>query len=348
MNKLKYPEKKYLLEYDLDFQFFKELGLNVKEVIPLRKVFLLKTDEGNKILKCIDYDIDRLNFINLSTDIIWGTYKNIITLKKFKDKGCYKNWNGHNYVIMDLIEGREVTFTNIIELKKCAEELAKFHRHGLEKLPQIESKMGEEIKRFKEESLESRCNEKRNAIKYIKSVVEKYKCKNEFDKLFVKNVDSYLEDYSKTLKLLNDNRILNYERDNKNKVLCHNDLANHNFLIKSDNIYLLDFDYLSIDLRIVDIADLLLKSIKNVAFDFDKGMEVLESYNKIYKLNQIDYYMIYIAMSFPRDIYSIINNYYFKEKEWDYEVFLDRFKNKIENEYDRSEFLKEFKKVALN
>ena len=348
MNKLRYPEKKFLLKYDLNFQFFRELGLNVTEVVPLRKVFLLKTDIGNKILKCIDYDEDKINFINISTESIAEEYKNIITLKKFEDGKCYKNWNGKNYIVMDLIKGREVVFTNIVELKRCAEELAKFHIAGNKKLGTIKKVMGEKIERFKEATLIDRYKERLSALKYIKSVVQKYKCKNEFDSIFINMADNYLIQSERICSLLNNKKVIDYENDGKNKVLCHNDLANHNFLIKNNDIYLLDFDYASIDLRIADVADLLLKGIKNVAFDFKKGMEVLEAYNKIYKLEQLDYYMIYIAMSFPRDIYTIVNNYYFKEKEWDYDIFLDRFKNKIENEEDRIEFLEKFKTASLN
>ena len=38
---------------------------------------------------------------------------------------------------------------------------------------------------------------------------------------------------------------------------------------------------------------------------------------------------------------------YLKEKEWEYEVFLDRFRDKVENEIFRREFLIEYKKKFL-
>ena len=62
--------------------------------------------------------------------------------------------------------------------------------------------------------------------------------------------------------------IADYREDGKNIVVCHNDLAEHNFLFSNNEMYLIDFDYCSIDLRIMDLADLLLNGIKNVAFDF--------------------------------------------------------------------------------
>ena len=50
MTKLRYPEKKYLSKYDLSQEFFENLNIKVLDVIPLRKVFILKTETGKKIL----------------------------------------------------------------------------------------------------------------------------------------------------------------------------------------------------------------------------------------------------------------------------------------------------------
>ena len=127
MNKLKYAEKKYLLNYELSLDFFYEAGIEVKDITPLRKVFLLKTENGNKILKKVDYDKDRLDFINNTVNEIGENFKNIIRFSKFPDGKTYKLWNGSYYVVMDLIEGREAAFTNPVELNMCGVTLANMH-----------------------------------------------------------------------------------------------------------------------------------------------------------------------------------------------------------------------------
>ena len=53
MNKFRYIDKKILCSYDLSEEFFKELGVEVYDIIPLRKVFVIFTDKGKKILKKI-------------------------------------------------------------------------------------------------------------------------------------------------------------------------------------------------------------------------------------------------------------------------------------------------------
>ena len=45
MNKNRYVERKVLCDYDLCEGLFDKLNLNVQDMIPLRKVFLLVTDK---------------------------------------------------------------------------------------------------------------------------------------------------------------------------------------------------------------------------------------------------------------------------------------------------------------
>ena len=49
MNKFRYIDKKVLCSYDLSEEFFEKLGVNVYDIIPLRKVFVLFTDKGKNI-----------------------------------------------------------------------------------------------------------------------------------------------------------------------------------------------------------------------------------------------------------------------------------------------------------
>ena len=92
MNKTRYSEKNYLCDYDLSLKFFNELGIKVNDIVPLRKVFVISTDEGNKILKRVNYGVDRINLISDSLDYVKKSYNNVITYNKFQDNLSYKKW----------------------------------------------------------------------------------------------------------------------------------------------------------------------------------------------------------------------------------------------------------------
>lgn len=337
MNKLRYPEKKYLSTYELSSNFFKELGIKANDITPLRKVFILKTDEGNKILKKVDYGIDRIEFINLCIEGIRETFPNTISFKKFSSGNVFKVWDDDYYIVMDLIEGREATFTNEVELNMCAEVLAKMHIASLKVVKEynLQSRIDTSLIFKYEDALTD--------IKEIKNLIESFKYRNVFDELFFGVIDRCINDMEKSLELLKFSDYSEYRKKFRNLVVCHNDLAEHNFLYSKNEMYLIDFDYSSIDLRIMDLADIILKGIKNAAFDVEKAIGIIKSYDKIYKIDKEEYKLLYIILLFPRDLYTIAKDYYHKQKAWDEEVFLNRLNNKIINDDFRREFLTKYK-----
>lgn len=347
MSSIKYPEKKFLLNYDLSFDFFEEIGINVLDITPLRKVFLLKTDNSKLILKYIDYDEEKLKFVITCIEELSKKYKNIVSLIKFKNGKYYVKWKNKKYIVMKLIEGREATFTNILELKKCTEELAKMHLASKEILPMIKEKFNKDINSIKNLSLKERFRLSLNNMEFLRYSVSKFKYKNEFDELFLGGAEDYIKDIKYAKDLLNTEKYDIYENNTNNISICHNDLASHNFLINDEKVCIIDFEYVTIDFSIIDLGDILLKGIKNAAFDFEKCIEIINSYCAIIPLSKMDYRLLYIIILYPRDICSIVRSYYLKEKEWEYEVFLDRFRDKVENEIFRREFLIEYKKKFL-
>ena len=342
MKKIKYAHKNTLCEYDLSLDFFKELGIKINDVVPLRKVFLLYTDEGNKILKKVNYDIDRINIISDSLDYIKKKYNNDIAFDKLKNSLNYIQWKGNLYVVMDLLQGREATFSNPIEIELCAENLAMLHNasNGLKEY--LEKKYS---KNMMDISLKDKFTMSYDNLCNLKEMVSKYKYKNQFDTLFMENVDKYLDEIVNVNNKLEKSSYISLRNMEDKISICHNDLAYHNFLINDRDVNILDFDFMTIDLRVIDIADFILKSIKNVAFDINKMILEINSYEKINKLSLEEKEVLGILIEFPRDFYSIVDDYYNKRKSWDYDVFLNRLLGKLDNESFRYEFLETYNKM---
>lgn len=104
---------------------------------------------------------------------------------------------------------------------------------------------------------------------------------------------------------------------------------------------------MTLDLRVCDISDFLLKAIKNSAFDMDKLILAIDSYEKISTLTKAEKELIYIYLKFPKDFYSISKDYYFKRKKWEYNVYLDRLCSKLKNDLFRRELVDNYKQIIL-
>ncbi|MBP1890663.1 CotS family spore coat protein [Clostridium moniliforme] len=342
MGRSKYLEKNFLCKYDLSKNFFDKLGIDILDITPIRKLFILNTTNGSKILKKVDYKEEKIRFIDESLKFINRNFKNTMKMDRINDNDAFICWKDENYILMDLINGREASVSNPVEVKMCSEALANLHKASKNILEHLNEKRIQPI--IGENLCNCYSNIKDDLIN-IKSWVKGYSYKNEFDKLFLENCDRYIEEIKKVEEML---WVSNYKKLIKDQELisiCHNDLANHNFIINENDVNIIDFDYGTVDLRTIDLADFLLKWIKNSTFDISKGKLVLESYNNILNIKDDEYKLIYVLMSFPRDIYSIIKSYYHKSKEWEMEVFLHRFKNKLENDVFRIKFLNDYKEL---
>lgn len=340
MNKVRYPERYSLCSYDLSLEFFNELGIKVNDVVPLRKVFIISTDEGDKILKKVDYDIERIDLISESLDYIKKSYTNIISYNKFEDGLNYKKWKEDIYIVMDILDGREASFSNPLEINICGKNMALMHnaskglRDHLKKIYK---------KDFLDVSLTEKFSKMHEELLLMKRLVNSYKYKNEFDKLFIGNVDKYLDEILESQEKLEKSKYEELRLNGETISLCHNDLAYHNFLTKKQEVNIIDFDFMTLNLRIMDICDFILKAIKNSAFDMNKMIMAIDGYESVSTLKNEEKEILYILLGFPRDFYITARDYYYKRKAWDYEVYLNRFKNKLENETFRYEFLELYK-----
>ena len=338
--KIKYGEKKYLCEYDLNIDLFKEFNIKVSDLVPVRGVFILDTNSGKKILKKINYNNKNLDFIVKSLDYVRSKYKNVMKLNKNLNEENFTCRNGEKYILIDLIEGRECAFSNPVEVEMVSKALAKFHKASVGVYEIFKKEYSENLGI---DNLEKNLITSLEDLNNFKKVVSRYSYKNKFDEIFLNNVDYYIDEIKSCINLF---KYVNYDEIKKvreNIVLCHNDLAHHNIIIKNEEVYFIDFDYSDIDLKVKDLANFSIKVIKKLAFDFDSFNNILNNYININKLSSEEYKVLYLYMKYPRDFYSIVKNYYYKEKNWEEDVYLNRFLNKVEYKEDMREFLNKFK-----
>ncbi|WP_160680276.1 CotS family spore coat protein [Clostridium sp. C8-1-8] len=348
MLKLKYGDKKYLCQYDLNIELFEKFSIEVEDLVPVRSVYILETSKGKKILKKIDYSVDRLDFITKSLDYIKRTFERALTIEPCQDGNKCVQWQNGIYTLLDLIEGRECAFSNVVDLSIGARDLAYLHKSSIGIAEEFKDKINlNKLEHYSANEkdvtlghLPGYFNYALKDMEKLKIQVEGYKYKSEFDQYFLKDVDYYIEEIKQCIELIEKIKYEDLCKEEDNIVLCHGDLAHHNILIKDEEAYFIDFDYCSIDLKVKDIEQLITKSIKNFAYDIEKYNAIIKAYSEVFPIREEEYKLLYILLKFPSDFYTAATDYYYKNKDWDEDVFLTRFINKLEFKEDREEFLK--------
>lgn len=331
----RYRDKAYLSNYTLDTSLFDKFDFLVEDVIPIRSVYLLKTDKGMKVLKKVMYGIDELNFIYESLCYIRKTYSNIVNFRLSSDENPYVKDETGLYVVLDIIDGRECVFENPVDLKNTSIHLAKLHRAG-ENIETFHEK------RFKAGRILEKYEDALTNLKKFKDIASMHVNKRDFDKLYLSYADYYIACVYSAIEAIKKSQYIKYSRNKY--VLCHHDLAHHNIIIDENNdVHFLDFDYSLIDLPMHDLSNITVKAIKQNRWDIDISRTILKHYSEEKLLSKEEKDILYGYLAFPKDFYEISINYYLRNRDWEAEEFLEKLKRKAEYKDDREKFLDNYK-----
>ncbi|MEG0370687.1 MAG: CotS family spore coat protein [Clostridium sp.] len=332
----RYRDKAYLSNYTLDTSLFDKFDFLVEDVIPIRSVYILKTDKGMKVLKKVMYGIDELNFIYESLSYIRKTYNNIVNFRLSVNGSPYIEDETGIYVVLDIINGRECVFENPVDLKYTSRHLAKLHCAG-ENIDSFHEK------RFKAGRLIEKYNDALNDLKRFKEIASMHVNKKDFDKLYLSYADYYIACIYNAIEAVRESKYAKYSRNKY--VLCHHDLAHHNIIIDDDNqAHFLDFDYCLIDLPMHDLSNIIVKAIKHNRWDIDIAKTIVKYYKEEKPMTNEEMDILYAYLVFPKDFYDISTSYYFRNRDWEEEEFLEKLKRKAEYKDDRERFLQNFKR----
>ncbi|BDR71395.1 spore coat protein [Clostridium tetani] len=330
-----YSTRNYLAQYDLDSTLFENFKVKPKEVLPLRSVFIISDETGEKILKKVNYTVDELEFIKKGLNYVNRSFNRTINFLETKDNKPYVIWNDSIYCMMNLVEGRESDYSNPMDLIVATEALAELHYAGKGFYSDIQSKnnLGKIIKNFKRKERE---------MELFKELALIYNNKSKFNNIFIENADYLIDQIKKSIKILENSCYYKLCSMEEKRVFCHHDLAYHNIIINKDKGYFVDFDYAIVDLRVHDLCNFITKWVKSSAYDIEKCSKILEVYNKINPLNGKEIEVLYGMLTFPQEIFSIVKGYYTENKNWSEESSIDKLKKKIDLEEFKEDFLKDF------
>lgn len=335
MSDFKYREKSQLASYDLDVKLFEKFGIEVLDIIPIRKVYLLNTNKGDKILKKIENSINHMRFLKEALKYIEPKFDGILKFCKTIDSDFYVAWKNDTYCLLEVMPGTECQFNNLLHIEIAAKGLGNFHKSskGFTTGNEDKNYVGKMINILKR---------KQDELKFFKALLIQYDEFTEFDNIVIKEIDDYIKEGDDSISFLQNSAYDSLCKDKENLAICHHDLAYHNILIQDDKVNLIDFDYAIVDLKVHDLCNFINKVEKSCLFDISKAELIIENYKKTNSLSKEELEVLYGLLLFPNDFYSICKSYYSRKKNYEEEVFLYKLSRKINDQFARKDFLKEF------
>lgn len=325
-----------------EFEIERQFDIKIEIIKANKGVYYLKTNNGERCLKRINYGPQKLLFV-------YGAKEHLIkngfsTLDRY-----YLNTNGEPYALVnedlytlsEWLEGRECDFRNIDEVKLAAKTLAYMHEASKGYDPPENSKLKSDLGRW------PHLMEKRTKSFYkMKDIIRKKNIKNDFDMIYLKSVEFYRELGKQALEVLNESNY--YELcmiAEQEKTFCHHDFTYHNIIIdKNEKPHVIDFDYCKREVRTFDISNFMTKVLKRVDWNMDFAKAIIESYNSVSKLRDDEYKVLYAYLQFPQRYWRLANRYYYNEVNWGQNTFTNKLSSIIDEKDKFLSFLIEFKK----
>lgn len=325
---------------DLNHELGVMYGFEIVNATPYKDMLLLHTSKGKKLLRKSGFSPERLLFIHaakehLASNGFLCSDRYAVTL----EGQPFAQVEGECYTVIPVIEGRECNFDSRQDVLGAARLLASMHRAArgfmppagsspkdeLGKLPAYFAKRLEEIKKMRKQAQKTR---------------------GRFDGVFLEYVDYFYQLGESALSRLEHSGYAGLvKRAYDEGSLCHHDFTHHNIICREDEMYLVNFDYCCLELKVYDIANFLRRKMRKCDWNREEAGALLREYRKLEHLGAADCETLRVILQFPQKFWRVANKYYNSRHGLSDRVYLAKLQEVIDEVPFHKKFLEEFENM---
>lgn len=299
--------------------------LNITKISKGRGSYLCDTPDGQKVL--VPYRGFETRAQELRNILIFAKEQGIdaeqIELKKDGTIISKDNCEA-GYILKEYKAGRECDPDIINDMCKAMKTLAEFHRvmekYEVQYEPDLSKKM------------QKKCNEIIKLKNYIK---HKNKI-NEFEQLFNRKYEHFLNQGLKALEVVKDTG------DGRIPVIyCHGNFNHHNIVCDAGKWRIINYETITPDYPETDIAEYMRKMMEKNGWSIELGKILIQSYDNVRKLSEKELELLKALLLFPEKFCKITNHYINSRKTWISGKSTEKLKALIEQDTAKEIFLKD-------
>ncbi|MCY6958744.1 CotS family spore coat protein [Clostridium brassicae] len=326
-----------------EFEIERQFNIRIESIKPNKGVYFLKTNDGMKCLKRINYGIQKLYFVyGAKEHLIKNGFKYVDKYDLNIEGEPYALVNEDIYTLSEWLEGRECDFHEDNDIVMASKTLAKMHIASKGYDPPENSKLKSDLGRW------PRLMAKRiKALDKMRDMSRKKGRKGDFDFTYIKSVEFYKELGKRALNVLNDSDYMNICKiAEEDKSFCHHDYTYHNIIIDGNSdVNVIDFDYCKREIRTYDISNFMIKVLKRRDWNMDCASLIIDAYNEISPLSKEEYRILFAFLLFPQRFWRLANRYYYNEVNWATNTFNKKIQALINEQEQYIKFIENFKKA---
>lgn len=278
---------------DFTTNLVKKYNVRPKYIKKLKYMYICTTDRGVRLLRPVNYDISKIVFVhNIKTHLLQKGFDKM-DFYYISEDGLPYVLNGNTpYVMTDYINYRECDLSEHSEIRSSIMNIANFHKlsqgfvhHNVNTTPL-------DVLEFFRKKL--------NNLTRMKRQLSKQKNLLDLEVSFIKNYEFYYREAFSSIEIIekfNHTKLSNIAI--KNNMICHNSLKEDNILFNNKDVYLTNFENITIDHFIYDLANFILRYIIKQGENCISIEEILYTYSKINYVDKNILPILYAILKFP-------------------------------------------------
>lgn len=293
--------------YDKGLSVLERYGLTSQVTYRGRGALICETQNGLKQIKSFDGSVKRLERQNQLLEHLKEAGHEHLDLVCRNEEGnlVTADKDGFTYLVKDWWDARECDSKTTEDVRKGMKQLALLHKDMY--LEPTEEEQGENLW----EEYEKHNQE----LKKIRSYIRTRKQKNDFEYLFLNNVEQYLEYGAQAMELLSQSGYDALRREKWEKgTVCHGEYNQHNILVQGEQVAVVNFDHFRFEDQTADIAQFMRKMMEKHGWDRGLAEDMMAAYSAVRPLSEPEWYCLAVRLSYPEKFWKISNFYYNNNK----------------------------------
>lgn len=328
---------------DRAVSLFEKYELTIEKTKKGRGTIIADTDKGAKILTEYQGYQEKADFLESIMDCIQKSGFPFIDCFMRNKEGqiITTDYAGKAYVVKDFLPGTECSVRDLSECTMVVSELAHLHR-CMRGLPL------EYPDAITPENLIQEFHKKNTELKRVRSNIRKSPAKTDFELLFLKEFNRFMEQTDLAMSYLSD-RVCHAlcQKVLEEASYCHGDCSHHNLLVEEAHVNVINFEKCKPDTQIKDLALFVRKVLEKNNWEKIFGLEIIDSYNCLLPLSEEEFSYLFARLCYPEKFVKIAGSYLNQRRSLPAKKQQEKLNTLLGMEEARLTFLQAYKEKYL-
>ena len=295
-----------------------QYDLNIYRSVRGRGGMIVVTDQGDKLLlECVKQDKYYKREDVITRAVKQGGYEYLDTYVRNKDGEIISEAaeEGRKYVLKDMYSGSECNVKSIRDILDAVSAMARLHI-ALDRA--VEAIMSED-----NEFVLARGNVAKTIIRHTKEMrmagnyLKNKKQKTEYEMSIYRNIGRFYAEAQTACSMLDDETVVDgIAKADSSNILIHGNFTYHNIIISNVGTAVTNMEKCRVDSQVFDLYQFMRKILEKYEWDIQTAYKMLDEYDKVKPVSDIDLELLGVLFSFPEKFWKIINYYYNMNKAW--------------------------------